>query len=372
MIKVIQTWVDRYLSDPEAILLLVLLFGGLGLVVFFGHIFMPVFVSIAVTIFLQWGVDLLEEYKCPHLVAFWLVYTLFVILFFSALIFVFPLLWKQLVSLIGELPTIVESGKNILFRFVESRPEYISKEYLDNLTASILQEVQNWGKLAISISIASIPGILTWVIYIILVPLLVFFFLKDHKKIKAWFVGFLPEKRSLVQKVWREMNQQMGNYIRGKLAEIIIVAISTYLVFLYFDLRYPLLLGCLVGLSVVIPYVGVVMVTIPVVMVGYIQWGLVGGVYSQLALMLYAYTFVQLVDGGILVPLLFSEAVNLHPIAIIIAILFFGAMWGFWGVFFAIPLATLVKSVVNSWPRQSTSHAEAPGKHRGLKRHSTQ
>jgi putative permease len=51
------------------------------------------------------------------------------------------------------------------------------------------------------------------------------------------------------------------------------------------------------------------------------------------------------------VPLLFSEAVNLHPVAIILAVLFFGGIWGMWGVFFAIPLATLVKAVINAWPR---------------------
>ena len=51
-----------------------------------------------------------------------------------------------------------------------------------------------------------------------------------------------------------------------------------------------------------------------------------------------------------LVPLLFSEAVNLHPVAIILAVLFFGGIWGLWGVFFAIPLATLIKAIINAWP----------------------
>ena len=52
-------------------------------------------------------------------------------------------------------------------------------------------------------------------------------------------------------------------------------------------------------------------------------------------------------------PILFSEAVNLHPVAIIAAVLIFGGMWGFWGVFFAIPLATLVAAVLNAWPKNS-------------------
>jgi len=57
-------------------------------------------------------------------------------------------------------------------------------------------------------------------------------------------------------------------------------------------------------------------------------------------------------DGNVLVPFLFSEAVNLHPVAIILAVLFFGGIWGLWGVFFAIPLATLIKAIINAWPTQ--------------------
>jgi len=63
-----------------------------------------------------------------------------------------------------------------------------------------------------------------------------------------------------------------------------------------------------------------------------------------------AYGIIQALDGNLLVPLLFSEAVNLHPVTIIVAVIFFGGLWGFWGVFFAIPLATLVKAVLNAWP----------------------
>ncbi|MDU7945661.1 MAG: AI-2E family transporter, partial [Haemophilus parainfluenzae] len=63
-----------------------------------------------------------------------------------------------------------------------------------------------------------------------------------------------------------------------------------------------------------------------------------------------AFSVSQLLDGNLLVPYLFSEVVNLHPLVIIISVLIFGGLWGFWGVFFAIPLATLVKAVLNALP----------------------
>ena len=67
---------------------------------------------------------------------------------------------------------------------------------------------------------------------------------------------------------------------------------------------------------------------------------------------------IQALDGNVLVPLLFSEAVNLRPIAIILAVLIFGGLWGLWGVFFAIPLATLIKAVLNAWPGKHQVAAE--------------
>ena len=94
-----------------------------------------------------------------------------------------------------------------------------------------------------------------------------------------------------------------------------------------------------------IPYVGAALVTIPVLAVALVQFGL----GSEFWYIFIAYSIIQALDGNLLVPLLFSEAVSLHPLYIIIAVLFFGGLWGFWGVFFAIPLATLVKAVLSAW-----------------------
>ena len=67
--------------------------------------------------------------------------------------------------------------------------------------------------------------------------------------------------------------------------------------------------------------------------------------------LLIVYGIIITVDANVLVPILFSEAVDLHPVTIIVAILLFGAWWGFWGVFFAIPLAAFIKTVLRCWPR---------------------
>ncbi|GAB7220747.1 hypothetical protein VcTj87_25680 [Vibrio comitans] len=150
------------------------------------------------------------------------------------------------------------------------------------------------------------------------------------------------------------MNDQISNYIRGKVLEILIVGSISYVTFVLLDLRYSALLAVAVGLSVLIPYIGAAAVTVPIAIVGLFQWGLTPPFYY----LMIAYGVIQALDGNVLVPVLFSEAVNLHPVAIIISVLVFGGLWGFWGVFFAIPLATLVKAVVNAFTHPNLDAVE--------------
>lgn len=104
--------------------------------------------------------------------------------------------------------------------------------------------------------------------------LLVFFLLKDKQEMLRMASGILPRNRKLANKVWEEMNQQISNYIRGKVLEIVIVGTVSYITFAILDLRYSVLLAVAVGLSVLIPYIGAAAVTVPVAIVALFQWGL--------------------------------------------------------------------------------------------------
>ena len=149
--------------------------------------------------------------------------------------------------------------------------------------------------------------------------------------------------------------------MRGKFWEILIIWGVSWITFYFLELKFAMLIGLLVGLSVIVPYIGVTVTTIPVGLMGFFQWG----PGQELVYLLIAYGVIQLLDGNLLAPLLLSEVVNIHPVGIITAVLFFGGIWGFWGVFFAIPLATLVLAVLKAWPRRedekTTEDQEQPG-----------
>jgi putative permease len=199
--------------------------------------------------------------------------------------------------------------------------------------------------------LSSVIGVITLVVYIVLMPLLVFFFLKDKELILGWARRHMPKERGLAARVWHGVDAQLGNFIRGKFWEILLVWAASYVTFVFMGLNFAVLLGFLVGISVLVPYVGAAVMTFPVALVAYVQFGW----SDDLLWIIIAYTIIQILDGNVLVPILFSEVINLHPIAIIVAVLFFGGVWGFWGVFFAIPLAILFQGVLNAWPRRENS-----------------
>ena len=149
-------------------------------------------------------------------------------------------------------------------------------------------------------------------------------------------IGFLPRDHRLLAHVWTDVHRQLGNYVRGKIIEILVVWVATYFTFAFFGLDFAVLLSFLVGVSVLIPYVGAIAVTIPVAIVAYVQWG-IGPDFAYLML---AYLAVQVLDGNVLVPLLFSEVVNMHPIAIIAAVLVFGGCGGSGGSSSPFPSAS--------------------------------
>jgi len=349
-LEVFRKWYERYFLEEEPVLLLLLLAVGLVLLLTIGDILTPVLAAIVLAYLMQGISNFVTDRGLPNWVGVSFAFLVFMGLFFGFLFLLLPLVWRQLASLSAELPRMIEQGRTWLAVLPEEYPDLLSERQIGEAVAMAQRELASLGQSIVTFSLASIPLLVLVLVYAILVPLLVFFFLKDRSAILTWFGGFLPRKRPLLNRIWAEMNDQISNYARGKLIEILIVGTVSYVAFVSLGLNYPALLGLLVGLSVIIPYIGATVVTVPVAMIALFQWGLTSEFYTVLAV----YLVIQALDGNVLVPLLFSEAVNLHPVAIILAVLFFGGIWGMWGVFFAIPLATLVKAVINAWPRPET------------------
>jgi putative permease len=354
--QVITNWFKRYFSDPQIIFLTLFLLFFFSIVIIMGDMLAPVLASIVVAYLLEGVIAQLEHRSWPRLISVILVFILFILFVALVLLGLLPLLSRQVTDFLQQLPNMIAMGQHALMQLPERYPDLIPQDQVDELIMQIRNEIALFAQRAVSWSLASVVGVITLVVYLILMPLLVFFFLKDKKLIIDWFVSYLPRHRRFSVTVWKDVDKQIANYVRGKFWEIIIVWSFSFVTFTLLGLNYALLLAVLVGLSVIIPYIGAAVVTIPVLFIAWFQWGW----SSDFAWLATAYFIIQALDGNVLVPLLFSEVVNLHPVAIIVAILVFGGFWGFWGVFFAIPLATLVQAVLAAWPRDLEEEAGKP------------
>ena len=337
----------RFLANPSLVALVAFGISLIAIFYFLGEWLFPVIVSIALAYLLEGIIGKLERIGVRRAIAVSLVFFLFIAAILYLTVVLLPALIDQAKLLISALPDYFQRVQEYILLLPHKFPTIFSESGVQSLLDSINGEIANFSKSLSGKLFYSVFVIIKALVYIILVPLLLFFFLKDKKLIMAWLGRFLPKRREIIQDVWYEVDIQIGNYIRGKISEILVVWLLTFIPLHIFNLQYSLLLSFMVGLSVLIPYIGATIVTIPVLVVAYMQYGLSSDFYWVSGL----YFVVQILDGNVIVPLIFSEAVNIHPIGIIIAVLIFGGLWGFWGIFFAIPLATVVKAVMEAWRR---------------------
>ncbi|MEX0963346.1 MAG: AI-2E family transporter [Pseudohongiellaceae bacterium] len=354
MKKLVNDFLERYFHDEESIILMLLLILGLAVLLAFGGMLAPLITAIILAYLMQGLVDILLRYGLSARIAFIVVYAVFIGVFLAMLLFLLPAAWNQLRRLINELPNLISQWQATLLLLPENYPNLFSETQIREFIAGVRSELGGYGQTVLEYSLARIPSIISSIVFLVLVPILVYFVMKDKSQLIRWAGNFLPRNRPLMKRIWSEMDQQISNYIRGKALEIFIVGSVSYFMFILLGINYALLLSVLVGLSVIVPYIGATVVTIPVAAVAYVQWGIGGEFYTVLI----AYGVLQLIDGNVLVPVIFSEAVNLHPVAIIAAVLVFGGIWGLAGVFFAIPLATFIKAIINAWPNKMDTGAE--------------
>ena len=358
--ELLRNWFRRSFSDPQVVILGLFLVIGFAIIIGLGKWLAPMFASLVIAYLLEAIVSRLQKFGMSRMPAVIIVFLLFMALLLFLLFGLAPIVTRQLTQLVQQFPDYIARGQTLLKQLPENYPQLVSEEQVEMIISQLGQELANLGQQALGWSLSSVSSIITLVVFLVLMPVLVFFFLKDKDLMIEWATDYLPRERSLVNKVWVESEAQIANYVRGKVAEIIIVGLVTYITFLILGLQYSALLATLVGFSVLIPYIGAAVATIPVALIAFFQFGW----EWSFGHVMIAYAIIQALDGNLLVPLLFSEVVNLHPVAIILAILFFGGLWGFWGIFFAIPLATLVQAVLRSWPRNEddeSSIEEADG-----------
>ena len=346
MIEHFKNIFRRIFSNEETVIFSIIIIFTLLLFSFFIEVLTPFIISIIVAYLLVGLQKKIETYNILQPISTVIAFSIFIVVGAAMFTWLIPLLYVQLQSFVLDIPRIFNEFLNFVSTIPAAFPDLVNSDQISVFFQAVSSELSSITQNIVKSSISGIQSTITVLLYIILFPILVYFFLFDRKNIIEGCLRIIPGDRAMLSQVWSEMDVQLSNYVRGKVLEIFIVGVAASILFASFGLNYGALLAVLVGLSVLIPYVGAFSITIPIVIIGLLQFGL----GTQFYLLIGLYLLLQFLDGNLLVPIIFSEAVKLHPIVIILAVFMFGSIFGFWGVFFSIPLATFIKAVWNAWP----------------------
>jgi putative permease len=346
MLQELNKVLKKIFSNEETIVFSFVLLIFFIVISFFGSVLTPFIISIIVAYLLVGMQKKIQSYNVSEKLSLVITFSIFIVTGAALVIWLVPLLYTQLQAFVIDVPNLINNFRDFISELPSKFPDLVSSDQITIFFQAVSEEVSALAQNIVKTSISSIQSAITVLLYIILFPILVYFFLFDRKNIIDGFLKVIPGKREMFTSIWTEMDIQLSNYVRGKTIEIFIVGIAAAIIFSSLGLRYSALLSVLVGLSVIIPYVGAFLVTIPVVVIGLLQFGL----GTQFTILISLYLILQALDGNLLVPIIFSETVKLHPVIIILAVFIFGSIFGFWGVFFSIPIATFIKAVWNAWP----------------------
>ena len=179
--------------------------------------------------------------------------------------------------------------------------------------------------------------------YVVLTPVLTFYLLRDFPKLQAWGRKALPpDQRDSTLRFFHDYDVLLGEYLRGQLLVALFVGLSTGILFWLVGFPNSVLLGVVAGVFNIVPYLGMIASLVPALIIAIVTPPL------WLSLLKVAGIFfaVQSLDAYVLSPKIVGERVGLHPVWVMLSIIGFGTFFGFTGLLIAIPLAVLIKLLI--------------------------
>lgn len=346
------------LNNKFVIFLLVLLLIGLNIFVFnkISFIFTPLTVLLKTVLLpiilagvayylLNPLVDLLERRKVKRIYGILLLYIIIATLITILLIVVIPLISDQITGLVNSLPQYIEKLDDEFDIFMGSALSGQLQEWFNvnatNVTSQLTEKMTSIVNGTVS-SIGSFVGALTEVLLaIVTLPFILFYLLKDGKRLPGHIVSFLPDKmRTPTLHVMGEMNSQISSYIRGQIIVSFCIGGLLYIGYLIIGLEYSLVLALIAACTAIIPYLGPAIAITPALIVALVTSPV------MLLKMIVIWTIVQLIEGKFISPQIMGKSLQIHPITIIFVILTAGNLFGFVGIILAVPGYAVLKVFV--------------------------
>jgi putative permease len=276
------------------------------------------------------------------------IYVILSILAIFSVIYLLPLLTSRWDSLVKNLPFYFRQAQELVLQMKVNLASAYGGEEWGWLLETATAKIESFsGKIGSGVYSAA-SRVAFNLFNIILAPILVFFMLVYKHDIISSIKVWLPLRhREHLLEVGREINASIGGYLRGQLIVSFIVAIFSAVALYLLDIDYALLNGIFAGLASILPFIGVILATVPPLFFAYIKFqnGMI------LLKVIGAFSAIYFLEGYLVKPLVFKESMNLNPLMTIIVVMAFGELMGFWGILLAIPIAAALKILSVHWRR---------------------
>ena len=281
-----------------------------------------------------------EQRGVKRVYALGLLYVILSILTVFFLTFIVPAITINWNAFIRDLPLYIQKIKQLALEWKERIPDRYGSEEIDWLidkaTAKINTAAENTGPWVYSFGTSIFFNLFN----LVLSPILVFFMLYYKQTVKETISSWIPDyRRELILGIGEEVNSSIGGYLRGQVAVSIIVAILATIALLIIDIPHPVFCGFFAGAASILPFIGVLIATLPALFFAWFKYQSID-VLSQTGI---AFSLIYFVEGYIIKPLVFKEAMNLNPLVTIIMVMALGETLGFWGILLALPIASAIK-----------------------------
>jgi len=281
----------------------------------------------------------LQEHKINKTVAILLIY----LLFFGGTAYLiyrgYPAFLHQLKDLEAHLPEFIRLYEDIIYNIYDSTsflPEAVHDQ-IDHVINQIETTIENLlGKV-----IGNVTKLIDLIILMTIIPVLVFYFLKDYETIKRYLKKHIPAHyKAETNQLLYAINKSLGNYVRGQFIVSLFVSASTWIVFYLLGIEYSLLLAIIMGVTNIIPYFGPIIGAIPAIIITMT-------ISQKLVIIVLITTFIiQLIESNFLSPYIVGKSINIHPVSIIFALLVGGQLSGILGMILAVPLLAILKEIM--------------------------
>lgn len=321
---------------------------GLALIIIAAYLFFlltDIFIILAISFLLAFifapFLHLIEQQGFNRLSSTLIVFAVFGFLVYLGLSFVIPKLIFQMDQLIQSLEGFslnqeLQALETWLFHYLPVfETGEVSKRIEHFISSQLIDSFENITSL--------VTSLVTVAALLVIVPFITFFILKDSTRIQKAVIQIVPNKYfEMSYYILKRISLQLGRFVRAWIFDAVFVGVCIGFGFYLIGLPNALPLGVIAGLGHLIPYLGPVIGGIPAIIISVIQFGDM----SQVPLIFLIVTLTYTFDNGFVQPYIFAKSVDMHPIAIILLIIAGGQLFGLFGMLFAVPVTSVIKTFV--------------------------